>query len=121
MRMKIAAIAGVAALIAGTAGSAQTPPPASTPPAAAPAAPAADTPIPAASAKASVEQTTIGDLVADPATKGVLQKDMPELLSYDGLDQIKGMTMRDISKFPQANLDQARLAKIQKDFDAVTP
>jgi len=75
----------------------------------------------AANAKASVESTSIGDLVGNEKTKAVLQQDMPELLSYEGLDQIKGMTMRDISKYPQANLDDARLAKIQKDFDAITP
>jgi len=81
----------------------------------------ADTPptIPAAHADASVETTTIGDLIANAKTKAVLQQDMPELLTYDGLDQIKGMTMRDISKFPQANLDQARLTKIQKGLDAI--
>jgi para-nitrobenzyl esterase len=92
-------------------------------PAAAPAAPAdeATKTIPAASPKASVETTSIGDLVDNPKTKAVLQQDMPELLSYDGLDQIKGMTMRDISKYPQANLDQTKLEKLQKDLDAITP
>lgn len=75
--------------------------------------------IPAASPKASVESTTIGDLITNAKTKAVLQQDMPDLLTYDGLDQIKGMTMRDISKYPQANLDDTKLAKIQKDFDAI--
>ena len=108
MRSIIVALSGLSILLAGAPVLAQT------------AAPDAATPtIPAASPKASVEATTIGDLIADPKTKAVLQLDMPELLTYDGLDQIKGMTMRDISKFPQANLDQARLTKIQKDFDAI--
>ena len=80
---------------------------------------AADTPIPAKDPQASVEKTTISDLIANPKTKAVLQADMPELLSYDGLDQIKGMTLRDISAYPHANHDQARLTKIQKDFDAI--
>jgi hypothetical protein len=40
-------------------------------------------------------------------------------LTYEGLDQIKGMTLRDISKYPQADLDDTKLAKIQKDFDAI--
>ena len=73
----------------------------------------------AASAKPSVESTTIGDLVANPKTKAVLAKDYAGLLSYDGLDSIKGMTLRDISKFPQAQLDDALLATLQKDFDAI--
>ena len=80
------------------------------------------TPAPAAaasSAKPSVESTKIGDLVANDKTKAVLAKDYPGLLSYDGLDQIKGMTLRDISKYPQADLDDAKLATLQKDFDAI--
>jgi para-nitrobenzyl esterase len=79
----------------------------------------ADTPIPAKDPKASVEKTTIGDLIDNPKTKAVLQQDMPALLTYDGLDQIKGMTLRDISAYPQASLDQDKLTKIQKDFDAI--
>jgi hypothetical protein len=73
----------------------------------------------ATSAKPSVESTKIGDLVANDKTKAVLAKDYPGLLSYDGLDQIKGMTLRDISKYPQADLDDAKLATIQKDFDDI--
>jgi len=74
---------------------------------------------PAAAEKPSVETTTIGDLIANDKTKAVLAADLPALLAYDGLDQIKGMTLRDISKFPQAELDDAKLAAIQKDFNAV--
>lgn len=73
----------------------------------------------ASAGKPSVETTSIGDLVDNAKTKAVLSKDLPALLSYDGLDQIKGMTLRDISKYPQANLDDAKLAAIQKDFDAI--
>ncbi len=81
---------------------------------------AADAPAHAVStpAKASVETTSIGDLLANPASKAVLEKDMPALITYQGLDQIKGMTLRDISKYPQANLDDAKLAAIQTDLDA---
>ena len=105
MRFAIAGLAGLTITLAAgaLAETAATPPPAA-------AAPAASGP--------SVETTTIADLLADPATKAVLQKDMPALISYDGLDQIKGMTLRDISKYPQAQLDDAKLAAIQKDFDA---
>jgi hypothetical protein len=80
---------------------------------------AAPAPAPAAAGKPSVDSTPIGDLVANEKTKAVLAKDMPGLLTYDGLDQIKGMSMRDISKFPEANLDDAKLAAMQKDFDAI--
>jgi len=102
-------IAGLAALTlafgAAGAASAQTPP-------------AASTPIPAAPGALSVETTTIGDLIADPGAHAVLAKDLPALLTYEGLDQIKGLTLRGISVYPQAQLDDAKLAAIQKDLDA---
>jgi para-nitrobenzyl esterase len=113
MRRAFAALAGLTMLMAAAPALSQTN-------TGAPAEEATKT-IPAASPKASVETTTIGDLVDNPKTKAVLQQDMPELLTYDGLDQIKGMTMRDISKYPQANLDQAKLEKLQKDLDGITP
>jgi hypothetical protein len=76
------------------------------------------TPIPAAPGAPSVESTTIGDLMANPAAKAVLEKDMPQLVSYPGLDQIKDMTLRAISVYPEAQLDDAKLKAIQVDFDA---
>jgi len=102
MRFATAGLAGLLIVLAGSGAAAQ--------PATSAAAPSASVP--------SVETTSIADLLADPATKAVLQKDMPALISYDGLDQIKGMTLRDISKYPQAQLDDAKLAAIQKDFNA---
>lgn len=92
------------ALGAGVAASAQTP----------------AAPMAAAPGKPSVETTTIGDLLANPATKAVLVKDYPDLIAYPGLDQIKGLTLRGISAYPEAKLDDARLASLQKHFDAVT-
>jgi para-nitrobenzyl esterase len=75
-------------------------------------------PIPAAPGAASVETTTIGDLLDNPASKAVIAKDMPDLIAYPGLDQIKGMTLRAISAYPEAKLDDAKLTAIQKDLDA---
>ena len=43
---------------------------------------------------------------------------MPALVAYPGLDQIKGMTLRAISVYPEAQLDDTKLAAIQKDLDA---
>jgi hypothetical protein len=79
---------------------------------------AAPPPIPAAPGALSVENTTIGDLLADAGGMAVLQKDMPKLITYPGLDQIKGMTLRAISVYPEAELDDTKLAAIQKDLDA---
>jgi len=95
------------------AGAAFAQPASGQPPAAQPA--AADQP--AAAAGPSVD-STIQDLLANPTTKAVLAKDLPALLTYDGLDQIKGMTIRQISQFPQANIDAAKLAQIDTDLKA---
>jgi hypothetical protein len=76
------------------------------------------TPIPAAPGAGSVESTSIGDLLANAADHAVLAKDMPKLIDYPGLDDIKGMTLRMISAYPEAELDDAKLKAIQADFDA---
>jgi hypothetical protein len=117
MRPLVAALACAALGLTAASAHAQTPPaPAAAAPAAA--APAAAAPIAAAPGAMSVEKTSIGDLLADAGAKAVLEKDMPKLVSYPGLDQIKGMTLRDISAYPEAELDDAKLASIQKDLDA---
>lgn len=63
----------------------------------------------------------ITDLVADPALKAVVDKDIPGLETNQYYEQIKGMSIRGISKFPQANIDDAKLATIQADLVAATP
>jgi hypothetical protein len=78
-------------------------------------------PIPAAPGAASVENTPIGDLVDNPATHKVLEKDMPALLTYPGLDGIKTMTLRGISVYPEAQLDDAKLKALQADLNAAAP
>jgi hypothetical protein len=111
MRRLTAGLAGLALTLTALGAHAQSAP--------APApAPAAATPIPAAPGAMSVEKTSIGDLLANPASKAVMDKDMPALVAYPGLDQIKGMTLRDISVYPEAQLDDTKLAAVQKDLDA---
>lgn len=87
---------------------AQTPAPAA--PAAAPAASAA------APAAALTIDSPIDDLLNNPGAKAVLAKDMPKLLTYDQLDMIKSMSLRQISQYPQAELDDAKLQAIQNDL-----
>ena len=61
----------------------------------------------------------ISDLLDDAGAHAVLAKDLPKLLTYDGLDGIKQMSIRNISKFPQAEIDDAKLAAIQADLAAL--
>jgi hypothetical protein len=102
--------AGAGALVLATASQALAQPAAAAAPASAP--------ISAAPGAPSVESTTIGDLLANPASKAVLEKDMPQLVSYPGLDQIKDMTLRGISVYPEAQLDDAKLKAIQADLNS---
>jgi hypothetical protein len=62
----------------------------------------------------------IADLLADTATHEVLAKDMPKLLTSDALDMIKQMSIRALAKFPQAAIDDAKLATVQADLAALT-
>ena len=75
-------------------------------------------PTAAAPAKASVDTTTIGDLMANPATMAVLQKDLPELVSDPRLPQAKGMTLKEVEPYSEGKIDDAKLAAVQKDLDA---
>jgi hypothetical protein len=83
--------------------------------------PAPDVNTPAAKTGAPSVDWPIGDLLADPGCKAVLAKDLPALLTYDGLDMIKGMSLRNISQYPQAQIDDAKLASLQADLSAVKP
>lgn len=105
MRRLTAGLAGLALFLVAAGAIAETPS-------------AAGGPIPAAPGALSVEKTPIGDLLDNPGGKSVLEKDMPKLIVYPGLDQIKGMTLRAISVYPQAELDETKLAAIQKDLNA---
>ncbi|MGH6991757.1 MAG: hypothetical protein ACRED8_09085, partial [Caulobacteraceae bacterium] len=73
--------------------------------------------VPAAAGAPSVATTTIGDLIANPKSKAVLSADYAPLLAYPGLSDIEGMTLVDISQYPQAKLDSALLTKIQTDLN----
>jgi hypothetical protein len=112
MRSILAGVAGLCISLATVAGAmAQTPAAAKTPA-------AAQTPAAAAPAKPSVDGTTVGDLMANPATMAVLQKDVPAVLSDPRIEQAKGMTLKEIEPYSEGKLDDAKLAAIQKDLDA---
>ncbi|THD64990.1 hypothetical protein [Phenylobacterium sp.] len=75
----------------------------------------AQTPAPAAGGPMSVDKTTIGALMANPAAKAVLEKDVPGIDQY--LDQIKDMTLAQVAPMSQGAIDDAKLKQIQADLD----
>ena len=112
--MKIKLIAGLAALATLAAAPAFAQAPAAAP------APAA-TPAPAAPAAAvgpmSVDKTPIGALIANPAAKAVLEKEVPTIDQY--YDQIKEMTLAQVAPMSQGAIDDAKLKAIQAQLDMI--
>jgi hypothetical protein len=83
-------------------------------PAAAPA-PAA----PAAAGALSVETTPIETIVANPAGKAVLDKDLPGLTTHEAYDQFKGMTLAQVAPMSQGAITPEALKTVQADLDKV--
>lgn len=78
------------------------------------AAPAATTPVGAPSI-----DWTMQDLLANPGAKAVLVKDLPGLQGDPRLDMVKTMTLRAVAQFPEAQIDDSKLAAIQTDLAAL--
>jgi hypothetical protein len=113
--MKSLTIAAVAvSLLAAAPAFAQSP---------APAAPAAATPAaPAAAAGAlSVDKTPIEAIVANPAGKAVLDKDLPGLSTHEAYEQFKTMTLTQLAPMSQGAIDDTKLKAVQADLDKVKP
>ena len=106
--MKTSTFTVLAALAAMTAAPAlaQTPAPAPAPPAAAP-----------ATGALSVETTPIETLVANPAAKAVLDKDLPGLTTHEAYDQFKGMTLSQVAPMSQGAITDDLLKTVQADLD----
>jgi len=80
--------------------------------------PAAAAPAPAAAAgPLSVEKTPIGTIIANPAAKAVLEKEIPTIDQY--YDQIKEMTLAQVAPMSQGAIDDAKLKAIQAQLDAI--
>jgi hypothetical protein len=85
-------------------------------------APAAAMPaMPGMAGKPSVKTSMISDLLANPATKAVVEKDLPGLIADPRLEQAMSMTLTDIEPYSEGKITDAVLAKVQTDFDALPP
>ena len=73
---------------------------------------------PAMSAGAlSVDTTPIADLAANPATKAILDKNIPELTGHPAFDQFKAMSLKQVQPLSQGALTDAQIAAVQADLD----
>ena len=62
-------------------------------------------------------KTPIGQIIANPAAKAVLEKALPTIDQY--YDQIKEMTLAQVAPMSQGALDDAKLKALQAEFDKI--
>jgi len=77
------------------------------------AAPAAVAPAPT---KYSTTESKIGDLLDNPTTKAVLDKDLPGLSTNENIGMARGMTLKEVQQFAPDKITDERLALVDTDF-----
>lgn len=87
-------------------------------PASAPAKPVAQAAAPAAP-HYTTEDSTVGDLLDNPATKAILAKHVPAIVQNDQIQQARGMTLKALQQYADDSLNDQVLAAIDKDLAAV--
>jgi hypothetical protein len=73
---------------------------------------------PSGAGKPSIDWT-MQDLLADPAAKAVLEKDIPGISDDPRLGMVMAMTLRAVAQYPEAQIDQAKLDRIAADLAAL--
>lgn len=84
-----------------------------------PAAAIAAEPAAATATALNTTDTTIGDLLDNPAARAVLMKHIPEVVSNQGIDMARAMTLRQIQSFAADVLTDEKLAQIDTDLAAI--
>lgn len=69
----------------------------------------------AASGAFSVD-TSIEALAADPRSKAVLDKELPQLLSHPAYEQFKTMTLAQLAPMSQGSITDQKLAAVQAEL-----
>lgn len=62
------------------------------------------------------ENTTLQQVLADPAAKAVLEKHLPGFSNHPLLSMAMGMTLKTIAAFPQAGITPEKFKAIQEDL-----
>jgi hypothetical protein len=76
---------------------------------------------PAPARKYSTSETLIGDLLDNPKTRAVLDKEIPGFSSAPQVDMARGMTLKAIQPYARDTLSDAVLAKVDAAFATLTP
>ena len=70
----------------------------------------------AAAAHYSTATTTIGEILADPAAKAVVDKHVPGMLANDQIEMARDMSLKTIQQYSPDTLTDKVLADIDADF-----
>jgi para-nitrobenzyl esterase len=82
----------------------------------APAAPAAAVATPA---KYSVQTSTLGQLLADPAAKAIFEKDFPEVVHHPDLDQGLDLTLPEVVQYLPDVVTPEKMAAMDAELKAL--
>jgi hypothetical protein len=74
---------------------------------------------PAAAAGALTLDTPIETIVANPAGKAILDKDLPGLTTHPAYDQFKGMSLKEVAPMSQGAVTDEMLTKVGADLAAM--
>lgn len=85
-------------------------------PAAASAANPATLPGAAQAAKFTTNETSIGDILDNPAAKAVVSKHLPEMMSNDQVQMARGMTLKAVQQYSADTVTDKVLAEIDAEF-----
>jgi para-nitrobenzyl esterase len=69
-----------------------------------------------AAAHYTTSDTTVGQILDDPAAKAVVDKHLPGLLAGEQIDMAREMTLRTLQQFAPDRVTDAALADIDADF-----
>ncbi len=113
--MRLASLALAAALLAAPATVLAQATQAGTAPAAAGADPAS-LPGAAQAAKFKTGETTVGDILDNPAATAVVKKHLPELVANEQINMARGMTLKAIQQYSADTVTDQKLTQIDADF-----
>lgn len=72
-----------------------------------------------AQAPMSVETTPIQDLMANPASKAIVDKHLPPLGTHEAYETFKGMSLKQLQPLSQGAITDEVLTAIQADLNAL--
>lgn len=67
----------------------------------------------------SIDSTDIGTLLDNPATKAILDKNLPGFTANPQIDMARSMTLKGVQQYAPDQLSDAALAKVQADLNKV--